>query len=179
MRWICGALAGLAACAFDPREGVAPDAARDAPAPLVCPPRFDRTLAGSPSHYYLEPVETRWRAAEQACEAMSGHLFVPDDDLEADAMRALLSDDDFWVGLVQKPAATASAEWFTITGAAMVTTRWDSTKPDDGGQENGEEQVAVLDDSGLDDKRDNESHRSICECDGKPIDTTLVALIPQ
>jgi hypothetical protein len=175
-----GWIVWLAACSYSPAR-TAGEVEIDAPAidaPLVCNPRYDLVLPGSSSRYYVETDNRNWRDAEAGCEQTNGHLFAPTSDAEVEAMRAMVGDPKRWVGLIQQLGQTQpTTGWFSVTGGPAILV-WEAGKPDDGGNENNGEQAGVLGNNGLDDENHTSTRQSICECDGKEPDASVIALLP-
>jgi hypothetical protein len=166
----------LAACSF---ETVLPESSLDAQptiTPSECASQFT-AITDASSRYYTVTTELGWREAETSCEALDAHLFTPDDAAELTAIRNTLDDSKLWIGAVQKPTSIVNAEWYLVTGAPLAVA-WQNGKPDDGGSENGSEQAAALNDGGLDDESHTSTRGSICECDGRAVDSSVVDVIP-
>ena len=165
-------VAMLPACSFEVQL-----VAADARAVSAC--TFSVTIGGSSSTYLLSSDLLSWRLAEASCESLNAHLFVPDTDAEADAMRGKLTGDKRWVGIAQPfGQASPTAGWVRITGGD-VTTRWANGKPDEaGGPETGGEQAGSLAAGGFDDDDHHVARPYICECDGIAVMRTTVEMLP-
>ncbi len=157
--------------------------------PALCPPGYDQTTAASAGSRYRVITGTASFATQHAdCNNDSvgwTHLAAYDTQAEATAVGAMVSTGFFYVGVVQAPNQTAvAAGWRLFTGPAL-TTAWSQggsfAQPEDDEDyvEDGEESLVVSNTSGqLYDVSGTSAYRAVCECDGKPIDPAVAAMIP-
>jgi hypothetical protein len=181
-----------------PRDGTAmhpdgpvvvPDAAL-APFDLaMCPASYNASLPATMtvSRYRVTPAGTV-KNLEAACEGDHPgwtHLMVLDVATEGYQMaHALDPSVVFWVGAVQpKNQASVSANWSWFSGAAVPTSAWSATQPNDNndGTENNEQNFAYVDsfNGTLNDSAPTYSFNGICECDGVPVPASVAAMIAQ
>ena len=119
----------------------------------------------------LEPVEPAVlrlparELARAACVGWQGALGQIDDAVEESCVTSHLTAAS-WLGLLQRPTATATTDdWTWNDSAPVVYTRWQTGKPDDrDGKETGEEQCAKIQTDGTwDDVACTSSLDFVCE----------------
>jgi hypothetical protein len=161
-----------------------PDAAFD---PATCPSGYGVTLPSSTSKYRLIATTATISVHHADCKddlAGATHLIALQTAAEATELGNAVAGSSVrvWVGLIQKPTATTpSTDWFVLTGEMLPANLWDVAEPEDaGGGENGAEQIAFVEPATRKLKDDNsgKTYHAMCECDGRPIDPSLDALIP-
>lgn len=112
-------------------------------------------------HRYRDGATTTWAAANAACMADGGYLWIPDDEVE---LTALITIDETWVGASDD---ATEGTWLDARGAPAGYLPWNTGEPSvvDGG--GGEESCAVgytfppvFNDVGC-----AREQPSICECD--------------
>lgn len=115
----------------------------------------------APGLYRSVATGTSWTAAEADCAddvAGATHLVVLSSQAEVTYMATQLG----WVGLDDR---AAEGTFVTVTGETGDVRPWASGQPDNGG---GNEDCAQMKNGGqLDDDQCGNSHRYVCECDGK------------
>lgn len=103
--------------------------------------------------------------ARAACVGWQGALGQIDDAVEESCVTSHLTAAS-WLGLLQRPTATATTDdWTWNDSAPVVYTRWQTGKPDDrDGKETGEEQCAKIQTDGTwDDVACTSSLDFVCE----------------
>jgi hypothetical protein len=120
------------------------------------------TLATGPNGYYkVVTAGATWTNAQAACAADvagSSHLIVLSTPAEVTYMASQLG----WVGLSDR---TTENQFVTVTAEPGDQRPWAGGQPDNGG---GSEDCAQMKTGGqLDDDQCGNSHRYVCECDGK------------
>jgi hypothetical protein len=170
----------LVGCSYEPQAAPAsePDAAPsiDAFDPADCAATY--TFDTGTSRYRVIDLDRSFLAQHLECKSDGNHLVVYDTDAERTAIRTALGDSDRWVGFVQAPdQSRPELGWSAITGGEALMTFWE-TPDDDDDVENNEQNTALDQSDGVDDKSAGETHGAICECDGRAIDTTVENQIP-
>ena len=178
----------------DPPVDAAIDAMADAMidalvfTPAMCPASYTLTTGSAPlSRYRVITTAASFQTQHADCNddhAGWTHLVAFDAQAEAGAVGGMTSGF-YYIGLVQAPNQTAvAAGWYRFTGGAMAS-GWSQTgsfaQPEDAQDyvENGQEQLAVADSSGMAyDVAGLASYAAVCECDGHAIDPTVAAMIP-
>ena len=118
------------------------------------------TFEAGPAGYYKSVANAAsWTNAQTACKdvADSSHLIVLSTTAEVTYMATQLG----WVGLSDR--ATEN-QFVTVTEEVGDQRPWASGQPDDGG---GEDCTQMKAGGQLDDDQCGNSHRYVCECDGK------------
>lgn len=195
MRWWL--IAMLGACSYTPPaelggdddEQLPPDAppGPDAPANLICPAMFD-SFGGTTFYRIINDQNAGkpWKASEMECANFGAgiHLAVVDNAAEADAIAEhLVINRQYWVGMFQLRGEHDKADdWKWITGGDGID-HWASGEPNDGDDgpspivmnENDSDQFAVMNGTGeLNDRKETDMRPAICECDGVPVDASLM-----
>jgi hypothetical protein len=114
------------------------------------------------------------------------HLVALDSLGEMTALIPLLGppppSGQWFVGNFQKASqATTTAGWLLITGGALPAGLWAPGQPDDLGGATGEDNtqnISSIQSDGLHDNTATITGGGVCECDGKPPDPTVSALVP-
>jgi hypothetical protein len=169
------------------------DAAPDAPvdavpfSPDLCPADYDRTIGSMPASRYRRINSNRPFAVHHAdcSDDAPGwtHLIALDTAEESQSAASWNPQAFKYVGVVQAPAQPAvDAGWYRFTGEPN-TVPWSQAlgQPDDDGDdvEDGEESLGVIQGFGnLADVGGTMAYYAICECDGRPIDPAVAAMIP-
>lgn len=160
--------------------------------PATCGATYPITIGAS--RYRIEQTTTlAWTAHELCAADLAGatHLAVIDDLTERDMVQRAINDqvagtDTFWVGGVQKLAATEiGGDWLALTGGPMIAGAWALDEPtdDDGAppytSEAHAEQFVRLNRNGIGlvDAPGRVLHGFVCECDGKPIDSVAAKAV--
>jgi hypothetical protein len=187
------ALAALAACSFGSPAAVdgmpGPPAEAGAPAfdPATdCPGTYTILLASTAltSRYRVITTTAQFWPHNTACNndrpgvTHAAVLGAMTELLELEAHVDALPLDRFYLGGVQDPQATAPSQgWLWFDGTPLLQTAWytqGSEPNDDGGIENQEQQLLILDTSQmyLQDAVGATAYGIICECDGTPVAAT-------
>lgn len=119
------------------------------------------------SLYRVVTTATTWTNAFNDCNndvANATHLMSLSNQAEVDYVKTL---QDYWIGWIDRPT---EGQWHLLTdevSSINVMTYWGTNRPDGGGAEN----CAVwhTNVNGIDDVDCPQTHRYICECDGKPV----------
>jgi hypothetical protein len=154
----------------------------------LCPPEYTFSITGYDTSYYRPILTLGTFATHHAdCNDDTGlgwtHLVVPDANEAAAWGGTFASNQYFYIGAVQDPAATTLAGgWFQFDGGP-ITAPWSSSgllQPnDDNFSENGRENLALSTSAGtLHDVRGLSTYFAVCECDGTPISPAIVAMLP-
>jgi len=181
-------LRGDAQVGDGPRADVMRDMAIDAPFdPSMCPADYSITLASTPqSRYRLIATSATISVQHADCKddrAGATHLIATQTQNEAiDLGNAVGSSPvRVWVGFAQLlTATTPTADWYMLTGEMVPAAVWDGAEPEDnGGGENGAEQVAFVEPVTHKIRDDNptKTYYAMCECDGRPVVPNLEAIV--
>lgn len=155
-----------------PDAGVSEDSGTDAAQPpdadpfteiaAACTAAQYTPVTGLTSLYRDVPTGATWAAAQADCKndvTDATHLIVLTSQIEADFMKTKRG----WVGLFDNDTNVFAS----VTGEPVSQTLFFAGgQPDDGGGD--ENCVQWKDNNGLDDDQCGNSHRYVCECDGKP-----------
>lgn len=127
-----------------------------------CAPSF-AALPGTTGHlYYLFTTPSDFTTQRSACAAQgtTTYLAIPDDAAELQAIVALAAQPAVWVGLTDQ---VVEGTFMTVRGMPAPFLPWAAGQPDD--KPPGEDCVAALPDSTLDDQQCSNSLRAVCECE--------------
>ncbi len=165
------ALGGCGRFAFDPL-GAAPDATLQSPDAATVDGRLVAVPDGTPRcvgyavvadlpHRYRDGATTDWLAANAACMADGGYLWIPDDAVEL----AAVVTGTTWVGATDD---AVEGTWLDSRGAAATYLPWLVDEPNncnevDCAEESCAEYVDGL--GGFNDDACLSARPSICECD--------------
>jgi hypothetical protein len=165
----------------DPPDASPPDAGFD---PASCPASYSAIAFGSSRYRLVNTPRSLTQHHDDCKDDLPGatHLVAFESMAEANAVTGLIAgSDNLWVGTVQPPGqSTVGGGWLQITGEPTPSAVWGSGQPnDDDGNENGVQNVAVINASGggLNDSETTFAFDAICECDGRPIDPTAEMLL--
>lgn len=170
-----------------PLADAPPDAPADAPSfPAACPAAYDITIAAAPSsRYRYITAGHAWLTQHQDCaNDLPGatHLVVFDTLAEAQQIAAAATGSSYHAGAAQLPnQAATDAGWFWLTGEPVDAGIWHPGQPNDNaGVENDEQNRGFVnkpDGFGLQDGDNAFQTDAMCECDGKPIDPAVAAIL--
>ena len=152
---------------------------------------YNITLTGSSRYRLIKEAHRPWEhsdACNQDAPAAS-HLVVIETAQElADINTFLmnqgtsLSGSGIWIGAVQRMNATSPRDgWLGFDGADLFN-GWGGSEPNDGldnNENDHEEQFAVIEKhlTYFIDIPSSFNFGALCECDGKPIDSTVASLV--
>jgi hypothetical protein len=128
---------------------------------MKCPAAGYAYAAGPGGYYRVVTGGASWTAALTACAADvpgSTHLIVLSTPAEVTYMATQLG----WIGLSDR---TTENQFVTVTGETGDQRPWASGQPDNGS--GGEDCVQMKSGGQLDDDQCGNSHRYVCECDGR------------
>lgn len=115
--------------------GVVPQDVRspDVPSATLCTGYASFGAALDPSSYRVVTIPSRFRSAEQSCEATRGHLVILDSDGEATSMAAAVTNG--WVGYSDLKNEDT---WIDVSGrrSPYMAAHWATNEPSTGGNDN-------------------------------------------
>lgn len=156
--------------------------------PTTCPTNYVIMVPSSASRYRVRSPDVWWNHEQNCGGDTSGksHLVVFDSASEAAQLRLMVSGS-FFVGAVQARNQTlATSGWSWLTGETIAAEAWELAQPDDGdGIENNRENLAIESGGAGGGLRDFDTVSSsslqaqgVCECDGKPVSSSVSSQIP-
>jgi hypothetical protein len=155
-----------------------------------CPPSYNAALPGPSRYRLIATGHSAWDHGTACSMDLPGatHLVVLETMTEFTNVKGLVDSaatnaivhNAVWIGTVQPRAVTLPTEgWLALDGAPLITA-WDLGEPNDGGNEGDHNEQFVFYEHnrlGLADVPGNTNSGALCECDGKPIDPAVAALI--
>ena len=129
---------------------------------MGCAPMFS-ALPGVPGHlYYLFTTTSDFTSQRTACAAQGGitYLAIPDDANELQALYTLAAQPAVWVGIDDE---VVEGNYLTVRGQPATFLPWAASQPDNAPP--GEDCVAAISASTLDDQQCTNKLRAICECE--------------
>ena len=192
MRALC--IVFVAGCGFQSPAGETGGMSLDANASgsdSTCPVNYDLNIPGPSRYRLIADGHRAWEQSDACDQDMQGmtHLAVIETPQELEDVRTFLKNPGsglatggIWIGAVQRMSATSPRDgWLGFDGADLFN-GWGGTEPNDGldNNENDHSEQFVVMEKGLSffiDIPGNSTFSALCECDGKPIDSSVATLV--